>query len=169
MGARQVNRSQASRLAQLIKEYSRRRPPDFDVMRETWTSIPGTGTHRGQGYANDPLVNKVIEEHAMRRAGERFRRTGYNVEDTSATHSFDLRRRGGTDVVRMEVKGLQGEPDSFLLAAAEVAVANGKDCRTDLFGVYGIEVVNDDGAVKLQRWKGDHVERSTACLPVACV
>ena len=66
---------------------------------ESRASIPGTGIHRGQGYANDPLVNKAVEEHAMRRAVERFRRAGYHVEDTSATHSFDLRCRRGTDVV----------------------------------------------------------------------
>ena len=126
---------------------------------EPESSISARATHRGQGYANDPLVNKAVEEHAMRRAVERFRRTGYHVEDTSATHSFDPRCRRGTDVVRVEVKGLQDEPDSVLLTAAEVAVANRKDCRTDLFVVYGIEVVNDDGVVRTSGGKNLHVPR----------
>jgi len=82
-------------------------------------------TDSGAGFG-DPLTNTVVEAAAMGVATEHFSSAGWTVEDVSVQKlGWDLTctRAGGTEVVRVEVKGVSGDKPSVLLTANELAAA----------------------------------------------
>ena len=101
----------------------------------------------GQGRVSDAKKRKVIERFAMTRAVAHYETGGYMVEDTSANSPYDLVcSRANGPPVRVEVKGLTGEPLSVFVTIGEVNSARDPSIRTDLFIVHGIqlEVDRDD-------------------------
>jgi hypothetical protein len=95
----------------------------------------------GQGYVLDKWKRRAIEMRAMALAQEHYEALGYAVRDTSAARPYDLLCvRGGTQEIRVEVKGTCGSGDRVKLTIGEVTNARGDGWRTDLFVVSRIEV-----------------------------
>ena len=113
----------------------------------------------GQGYEQNPLVRKAIENRAMQVAKSVYEKNGYSVEDTSANSSYDLRcTKEGKREILVEVKGTRGLPTQVTLTANEVKISQDPKVRWDLFIVHSIsvskvneEMIAEGGEVKLHQ------------------
>jgi len=103
----------------------------------------------GQGRVVDAKRRKAIELAAMDRAKSHYELLGWQVEDTSAYRPYDLEcRRGDSDVLRVEVKGLTQGVGTINVTVGEVNQARDPSVITDLFIVANIGLsVDDDGAL----------------------
>lgn len=77
---------------------------------------------RGQGYGLTAEERKSVELQAMSVARISLEGMGYDVEDVSASQSFDLKATRGEEELVVEVKGTTGRAADILLTAAEVAL-----------------------------------------------
>lgn len=75
---------------------------------------------------------------------------GYIVTDTSLRRPYDYVASKPGDERRVEVKGAQGAGVSVIVTAGEVIAALDSPEPTDLFVLYGIEVIQRDDAVAAQ-------------------
>jgi hypothetical protein len=143
-----VSETQAGRLLELMPLNARQRT---QVERE-WRLPVGSGmqamprpnSSREGGREEDSEVRRVIEAYSMRIAQEHYESLQYEVENTAATESFDLKCRKGEEEVRVEVKGTRGDGRAVELTAAEVENARRRECRTDLFILANITVEPSD-------------------------
>ena len=107
---------------------------------------PAVRRARGQGRESDPAVRHAVEQRAMDEASAHYAALGFDVENTAATHPFDLRcTRDGIEV-RVEVKGTRGDGFEVEVTSGEVENARGDGWRTDLFVLRQIEVTRQEGA-----------------------
>jgi len=97
----------------------------------------------GQAFASDAAVRKAIETRAMNLAKEYYAPMFDEVEDTSATESYDLRCTRPDLEVRVEVKGSTGVAEHVFITAGELANAKEGPWRTDLFVVSSIKLNTD--------------------------
>lgn len=80
----------------------------------------GEEIERAAGFQSDKRTRKVIERHAMGRAGAWFRKAGYEVKDVSSARPYDLLCTKGPEVKYVEVKGTQESGHTVVLTAGEV-------------------------------------------------
>lgn len=100
--------------------------------------------HGGQGIKVTPEVRKAIENHAMKAAKAYFVAQGYEVEDVSKNHPYDLRCRRRDEVVFVEVKGTKTAGKEVLLTKGEVRFAKEHADQMALFELNGIVVTEGD-------------------------
>src|SRR5262249_27610802 len=62
---------------------------------------------KGQGFVLDSKLRKALEDYAMEAAKEFFESEGYEWEDHSKNHPYDLRCCRDQEVLHVEVKGTQ--------------------------------------------------------------
>lgn len=94
---------------------------------------------RAQGYVADAAYRRAVELHAMRLAIEHYE-DGWDVEDTSAGHPYDLVISRADYSRYVEVKGTAGTGDQINLTANEVDHAHRHPGDVVLFIVHSIEV-----------------------------
>ena len=99
-----------------------------------------TPSRSGAGYEDDPRIRRAVEEQAMTCAMEYYKAEGFEVEDTHASHPFDLRCRREKLEIRVEVKGTRGDGSSVTVTKGEVATTHSDEWRSDLFLLFGIGV-----------------------------
>ena len=101
---------------------------------------------RSQGFETDPLKKEAVELHAMGRAGEHYKDLGYDVEDTSSNHPYDLVcTKPNGECRRIEVKGTRGLGEDVIVTKNEVESARDSAQLTDLFIVHSIDIREEDG------------------------
>lgn len=116
-------------------------PPEVDDP-DTYTIWPAptkstpAKPKNGQGRALDIGRRDAVELHAMAVATRHYESQGYEVEDTSAKHPYDLVCAKGDDERRVEVKGTTLSAATIQLTANEVK--NASEFVTDLFVVSNI-------------------------------
>lgn len=103
---------------------------------------------RGQGFKISAEARKAIDAHAMREATEYFKADGYDVEDVSKNHPFDLRCTKGSEELRVEVKGTTTAGEAVLLTPNEVAHAREKVDKMVLFILHSVEVNESEDRVR---------------------
>lgn len=96
-------------------------------------------TTRGQGFSANQQVKKAVELHAMKAATAHYEADGWQVEDVSATQSFDLRCRRGGEEIHVEVKGTTSSGEEVIVTPNEVRHARSFP-RSTLFVMYEIGV-----------------------------
>jgi uncharacterized protein DUF3883 len=101
----------------------------------------------GQGHERDPAVRMKVEQHAMDLAEAYYRDLGFTVEVTATTKPYDLSCKRGTEEVRVEVKGTQGDGSSVEVTIGEVRNTEGTEWRTDLYVVSGILISKAGGDI----------------------
>ena len=134
--------------------------PEGITVEEATTASTSRG---GQGFISDPATRKAVEEHAMKRAEEFYRKCSFEVKNTANTKPYDFRCTKGTLEVRVEVKGSTGGASEVKLTTGEVKNALGKNYRTDLFIVSEIRVVHTQDGPRaeggtervIENWKPD--------------
>ena len=102
-----------------------------------------SGSRGGQGYENDPVKRKTIEDYAMNKARKHYEDKKYKVEDTSANNPYDFYCTKLKDKRRVEVKGTTGSDKKFILTIGEVNSARKTLCPTDLFIFHSIIIKKD--------------------------
>ena len=133
-------------------------------------SVFDTKPSGGQGYEQNPLVRKAIENRAMQVAKSVYENNGYSVEDTSANSSYDLRcAKDGKQHILVEVKGTRDLPTQVTLTANEVKVSQDPTVRWDLFIVHSInvskdseEIIAEGGKIRLHQ---NHVIKDADLTP----
>ena len=94
---------------------------------------------KSQGYENDPVIRKVIEDCAMNSAVNHYRKLGYIVEDVSLDRiGYDIRCVKNKTELRVEVKGTQSSGSEVNLTKNEVF--NARNFNTTLFVLHNIRV-----------------------------
>jgi hypothetical protein len=100
-----------------------------------------------QGFRESFKERRVIELRAMEAATEHLTSAGWEVEDVSATRSYDLHACRGADELHVEVKGTTGDGTAVLLTPNEVALARDKHPATALVVVSDVALTEaDDGS-----------------------
>jgi hypothetical protein len=102
----------------------------------------------GQGRINDPILRRAIEMRAVELATKHYLAAGFEVEDTGAFESYDLRCSKAGKEIRVEVKGTTGQGKSIQLTTNEVKHAQSRESRVDLFIVSGIEIIRSPGGLQ---------------------
>ena len=94
-----------------------------------------------QGYGLEPAESRAVELHAMALATSTLVQLGYeNIEDTSATSSYDLSAiKDGTEIV-VEVKGTTGLGELILLTFNEVELHAKRHPNNVLVIVHSIDL-----------------------------
>jgi hypothetical protein len=98
---------------------------------------------RSQGFVATAAVRRCVELRAMEVARRHLSKTWLQVEDVSATHSFDLLCRMDRETLHVEVKGTTQDGSAVLLTRNEVEHAMTHK-NTALIVVSEI-AVSDDG------------------------
>ncbi len=91
----------------------------------------------------DTARRRAVEENAMDVAMSWYRDAGWNVDDVSATESFDLLCTRGGEELHVEVKGRSTEAATVILTHNEVEHARDRNHRTELFVVSNITVSSE--------------------------
>jgi hypothetical protein len=73
----------------------------------------------GKDFSTHPRARKAVEDRAMDLAREHLEGDQWEVEDVSASRSFDYIARRGAIELHVEVKGLVGSLPQVLLAISE--------------------------------------------------
>jgi len=95
---------------------------------------------KGQGRGLNQVERQAVERHAMELAKAYYKARWREVEDVSATRSYDLECRSGRRSLHVEVKGTTGDGASILLTSNEVAHAQAEAPHVALFVVTRIEL-----------------------------
>jgi Domain of unknown function (DUF3883) len=88
---------------------------------------------KGQGFLLDSKLRKALEKYAMDAAIRCFESQGYEVEDHSKNHPYDLRCSGKEGPLYVEVKGTQTNGSSIFLTSGEVTFAR---CHKEQMGLF---------------------------------
>lgn len=115
----------------------------------------------GQGFQSDIEVRLKIESCAMDRARNHYENKGYEVEDKSATHPYDLAIKKNGQTRFVEVKGTQTTGETIILTKNEVDLSRNYGDKMSLFLVHSI-VMNEKSVKKgsgvvyiIDPWKVD--------------
>lgn len=100
-------------------------PAPGDVALEgLWDQLGGGGgTGRGskkQGWQNDPIRRKAVEDHAQRLLETKYRDDGWTVKDTRHGNPYDAVATKGKRTRYLEAKGTETDGRSVLVTAGEV-------------------------------------------------
>lgn len=95
----------------------------------------------GQGFAGTPEERRAIEKHSMAVAIRHFRNRRFQVQDVSATRSYDLVCKRGKREIHVEVKGTTTIGSSVILTANEVKHASNRDNLCVLFILRSIKLL----------------------------
>jgi hypothetical protein len=98
----------------------------------------------GQGFVLDSRLRKALEDFAMDAAKQYFEGQGYQWEDHSKNHPYDLRCVRDTEVRYVEVKGTQTDGSEVFLTPGEVEFARGHKNQMALFVLHSIQVARGD-------------------------
>jgi len=124
----------------------------FTVEPEQWHAVlelatEGRGTlaqivrpSRGQGFSLNPAARRAVELHAQAMAEDYFLGLGYEVDDVSPDHPYDLHCTDAVEELHVEVKGTTGEGGSVFLTRNEVEHARQNRERMVLVIVHHIEL-----------------------------
>ena len=99
---------------------------------------------RGQGFRQSHPERQAIDRHAMAVAAAHLEGRGWDVEDVSATRSYDLHCCRGDETLHVEVKGTTGDGSAVLLTPNEVVLARDRHPETALLIVSGVELEQDE-------------------------
>lgn len=110
----------------------------------------------GQGFASSAEVRKALEDYSMRCARRYFEAMGFDVEDRSANHPYDLFATKDGREVYVEVKGTQTSGEKIILTQGEVEHAQNPEHEMALYIQRNIEVERVDGDVSASGGK-NHV------------
>ncbi len=133
--------------------------PDGGPSPDVLSDVPRVRATDEQGRQMDPARRDAVERHAMKKALELYP----GAEDTSETEAFDLRWLGGSEEVRIEVKGTTGDGAVVMITRGELENARGTGWRTDLVVVSHIILIDDDANGPLA--SGGRVRRIEAWSP----
>lgn len=114
--------------------------PDRDPVQDRASDAAQESYESSQGFVSSTAVRDAIENHSMRRAEDFMERLGFESDDVSKTHSYDLRCERGDLTVHVEVKGTQSAGDRIFLTANEVEFAREHSERMILFVLHSIKV-----------------------------
>ena len=103
----------------------------------------------GQGFGHSAATRREVELHAMRAATDHFVSAGFEVEDVSGTHPYDLRCRREEEVLLVEVKGTVTGGEQVILTLNEVTIAQSGDHQMALFVLSRIFLRDRDGDVEV--------------------
>lgn len=92
----------------------------------------------GQGFQSDVEVRLKVEAHAMAICKKHYSSLGYEVEDVSASHSYDFIIKKDDQIQFIEVKGTQSSGDKIILTKNEVELCRNDDSKMILFLVHSI-------------------------------
>lgn len=98
---------------------------------------------KSQGFQLDSKLRKALEDYAMDAAKRHFASLGYEVEDTSKNHPYDLCCRGSKGMLYVEVKGTQTNGEGVILTSGEVEFARRNKNQMALFVLHSIKVSDD--------------------------
>ena len=85
----------------------------------------------GQGFSSSSKTRKAIELASMDKAQEHYRSLGWNVEDVSSNHPYDLRcTMPAESELHVEVKGTTGDGSSVLLTPGDKVVTFKSKAKT---------------------------------------
>lgn len=98
---------------------------------------------RSQGFLLDSKLRKALEDHAMAAARRHFESEGYEVEDHSKNHPYDLLCQRNNGLLYVEVKGTQTNGEGVLLTSGEVEFARRNKSQMALFLLHSIMVSED--------------------------
>lgn len=98
-------------------------------------------THaKSQGFQLDSKLRKALEDYAMDAAKRHFTSLGYDVEDHSKNHPYDLRCVKKNEWLCVEVKGTQTNGEGVFLTSGEVEFARQHKGHMALFLLHSIKV-----------------------------
>lgn len=97
---------------------------------------------KGTGYESDSKIRKAIEEYAVAKARDYYKRNGYSVVEKGKPYDLLCERPEGT--IHVEVKGSRGILEAIIVTIGEVRDARDSTWRSDLFLVEGI-ILEFDG------------------------
>ncbi len=94
----------------------------------------------GQGFKISQEARSAVENYAMAKAEDHFRRLGYEVNDVSPNMPYDLECRKDSEVLYVEVKGTQTMGERIILTSGEVEYARKNKDRMVLFIMRSIKL-----------------------------
>jgi len=95
---------------------------------------------KSQGFQLDSKLRKALEDYAMDAAKQHFSSLGYDVDDHSKNHSYDLFCKRKKELLYVEVKGTQTNGEGIILTSGEVDYARRNKNQMALFVVHSIKV-----------------------------
>lgn len=102
-----------------------------------------TSHAKSQGFQLDSKLRKALELYAMDLATAYFESMGYDVDDHSKKHPYDLHCARKDELLFVEVKGTQTKGDGVFLTHGEVGFARKHKDQMVLFVVHSIKVAKD--------------------------
>lgn len=100
--------------------------PEVEQARDTAAEAAGNRRRVQRRAARvSPAARRAIERRAMEMAETHYTDLGWEVEDVSATHSYDLRCHRQEEELHVEVKGTTSDRPAVVLTANEVVHARG--------------------------------------------
>jgi Domain of unknown function (DUF3883) len=140
---------EAAELAAIVRS-SHERPRDAQLTsaeiedaREATARAAGARGRSGQGFRQSAEQRTAIDRHAMRRATDRLEAEGWEVEDRSVNHPYDLFCSRDREELRVEVKGTTSDGAAVLLTPNEVEHARATFPAVALLVVHGVELSTD--------------------------
>ena len=117
-------------------------PADLDEI-EIEQHVRRSSRQNTQGIGLSAEDRRSVELRAMGLARAWLSRSGYAVQDTSATHPYDFEARRNSEILWVEVKGTTSDfPEALLMTRNEVHFHQENKGNTALFIVSGIRLVN---------------------------
>jgi hypothetical protein len=117
-----------------------------------------SGRAGGQGFQISAAVRRAVEQHAMALATAWYRQCGWQVEDVSASNSYDLLcTRVDAPDLHVEVKGTTSSGAEIIITPNELHHARERYPDVALCVVAGIELVG--GASSQPRAQGGQLIR----------
>lgn len=108
---------------------------------------------KGTGYESDSKIRKAIEEYAVAKARDYYKRNGYSVIERGKP--YDLLCESPEETIHVEVKGSRQRLEAIIVTIGEVRDACDSAWRSDLFLVDDI-ILESDG-------KGGHKAGGGVC------
>lgn len=122
---------------------SRSVSPEVEDAREATSRVARAHRH-GQGFRQSNAEREAIDAHAMALAHEHLESDGWEVEDRSANHPYDLFCQRNGEQLHVEVKGTTSEGSAVLLTPNEVEFARGAFPEIALLVVREVQLLVDE-------------------------
>src|SRR5664280_1078612 len=116
---------------------------------------------KSQGWQNDPIKRKLVEDHAQALLERRFRHKGWKVSDTRRGNPFDAVATKGKKTRYLEAKGTERDGASILVTPREVRYARAHLGKCVIGIVSGIRFQSDgtldpsSGTLATHNWDPD--------------
>lgn len=127
--------------------------PEDEIQEDMITAGISISTG-GQGLQSNVEIRLMIESYAMNLCKKFYSEKGYDVEDVSPTHSYDVSIKKNGVERKVEVKGTQTEGNAIILTRNEVDLSRSQGKDMTLFLVHSIvmnkkAVRNGSGVIKI--------------------